>query len=182
MHLRTIATFAILALVLSLAATGCAPKKPASQTTETSTTGQPAAGPAGQGAQTEQQPGAAPAGTAASQTQAAGGFDQKVYFDYDSVDLSPDSIKVLNDLADFLKANTELKLQVAGNCDERGTTEYNLALGDRRAKAAKDYLTTKGIDGLRIGTVSYGEEKPVDPSNTEEAWAKNRRDDFLFSK
>jgi len=89
---------------------------------------------------------------------------------------------MLDTLVGLLKANPGLKVQVAGNCDERGTTEYNLALGDRRAKVARDYCVDKGIDAQRVSTVSYGEEKPVDPAGTEEAWAKNRRDDFLFGK
>jgi peptidoglycan-associated lipoprotein len=180
MHVRSVATIALIIMALSLALTGCAPKSPAPQTSETTATGQPPAGAAG-GAQ-EQAP--APAGQAkgGEQAQAAGGFDKKVYFDYDSIDLSPESTQVLDSLAGFLKDNPVLKLQVAGNCDERGTTEYNLALGDRRAKAAKDYLVTKGIDGQKIATISYGEEKPVDPGHTEDAWAKNRRDEFLFSK
>lgn len=111
---------------------------------------------------------------------AAASFDKKIYFDFDRFDLSPESIETLNSLAAFLKANASLTVKIEGNCDERGTNEYNLALGERRAKAALDYLATQGIDTARLSTVSYGEEKPVDPGQNEEAWAKNRRDEFVL--
>jgi peptidoglycan-associated lipoprotein len=180
--MRSVTTLAIIFLSLCFVFAGCAPKNPAPQTTETSAAGQqPAAGatapataaPGQEGAQAQAAPPAA---------QAAASFDKKIYFDYDKFDLSPESIQVLDNLVEFLKGNPELKVQVAGNCDERGTTEYNLALGDKRAKAAKDYCVAKGVEAKRLTTVSYGEEKPLDPGNTEEAWAKNRRDDFSFSK
>jgi peptidoglycan-associated lipoprotein len=178
----SISTVVIIAFALSLAAAGCAPKSPAGQTTETTPSGQPSAGA---GAATPAAPGqqAIPGQPqTAAPGQAAGGFDKVIYFEYDSFDVTPESSQTLDNLVEFLKANPELRLQIAGNCDERGTTEYNLALGDKRARAAKDYCVTKGIDDGRLSTVSYGEEKPVDPGHTEEAWAKNRRDDFLFSK
>jgi peptidoglycan-associated lipoprotein len=179
MRVRDIATLAIILLVLSLATVGCAPK-PASQTTETTaaSAGQPSAAPAAPAAPGQE--GAQP--QAPAPAPAAGGEEKRIYFDYDKFDISPESAQVLDGIVGFLNSNPELKLQVAGNCDERGTTEYNLALGDRRAKAAKDYCTEKGISGERVTSVSFGEEKPLDPGHTEEAWAKNRRDDFLFSK
>lgn len=105
-----------------------------------------------------------------------------IYFDYDAFDLTADARKVLADKAAFLNANPNVKIRIEGNCDERGTTEYNLALGDRRAKAAMDYLVFLGIKADRISTVSYGEDKPLDPGQTEEAWAKNRRDHFVIVK
>ena len=109
-------------------------------------------------------------------------FDKKIYFDFDKFDLGAEAIGALNELAAFLKANAGLKVSVEGHCDERGTNEYNLALGERRAKAAYDYLAAQGIDPSRLSTVSYGEEKPADPGQNEEAWAKNRRDEFVLSK
>jgi len=161
---------------LSLATVGCSSKNPASQTDETTAAGQQ---PTGSPAQTEQ--GKAGADTqAAAQTQA--GFDKIIYFDYDSYELSPEGTQTLAGLVDFLKANPTLKVEVAGHCDERGTTEYNMALGDRRAKAARDYCVAQGIDAQRLTAVSYGEEKPAVTGSTEEAWAKNRRAEFLFSK
>ena len=77
-----------------------------------------------------------------------------------------------------LKANSDLRIQIAGKCDERGSDEYNLALGNRRALSAKQYLVNHGIEGGRITTISYGKERPLDPGHNEEAWAKNRNDQF----
>ncbi len=99
-----------------------------------------------------------------------------------SLTSTPESTEALNELAALLKANIAIKVKIEGNCDERGTTEYNLALGDRRAKAALDYLSAQGIDAARLTTISYGKEKPADPGNNEEAWAKNRRDEFILTK
>jgi peptidoglycan-associated lipoprotein len=78
--------------------------------------------------------------------------------------------------------NDSLKVQIQGNCDERGSDEYNLALGERRAKAAMDYLVTLGVPAEQLSITSYGKETPVDPGNNEAAWAKNRRDDFAIIK
>jgi peptidoglycan-associated lipoprotein len=101
-----------------------------------------------------------------------------VYFEYDSFDLSPRAKKVLADAAAFLNDHPGVKVQIEGHCDERGTSEYNLALGERRAKAAHEYLVFLGVDAKRLSTVSYGEERPVDPGHNEQAWAKNRRVHF----
>jgi len=103
-----------------------------------------------------------------------------VYFEYDKADLRPDALDVLKKNTAWLKANPVYRILIAGNCDERGTVEYNLALGDRRAVAAKNYLVTAGIAAGRIETISYGEEHPADPGHDEAAWAKNRRDDFTI--
>ena len=81
--------------------------------------------------------------------------------------------------AEWLKANPNVKVKIEGNCDERGTIEYNQALGQRRAASAKKYLTDMGISGKRISLISYGKEKPVCTQSTEECWQKNRRDDFV---
>src|SRR5204863_9468319 len=85
---------------------------------------------------------------------------------------------VLDQNMAILQANPALRIRVSGHCDERGSDEYNLALGNRRATAAKQYLVSHGIDASRIETVSYGEERPIDPGHDEEAWAKNRRDEL----
>jgi peptidoglycan-associated lipoprotein len=106
--------------------------------------------------------------------------EKNIYFDFDKFDLKPESQDILNQDATFLKAHSNVTIQIAGNCDERGTVEYNLALGERRAKAAMDFLVTLGIEKERISTISYGKEKPLDPGNTEEAWAKNRNDQFVI--
>ncbi len=106
--------------------------------------------------------------------------NKKVYFAYDSAALSGDAQNVLRDKAEFLKKNADKNVLVEGNCDERGSVEYNLALGQRRAEEAKKYLTLMGVGADRIKTISYGKERPLDPAHNEEAWAKNRRDEFVL--
>ena len=98
-----------------------------------------------------------------------------IYFDYDRYEIRREDEEILKETAAFLKKNPEMKIQIEGHCDERGTAEYNLALGERRANHTKKYLVSLGITSDRISTISYGEEKPLDPSNNEEAWVKNRR-------
>ncbi|HKS24357.1 MAG TPA: peptidoglycan-associated lipoprotein Pal [Thermoanaerobaculia bacterium] len=103
------------------------------------------------------------------------GFIKDAYFGYDEAALGADAQAALTDSANWLKRNAGYNLLIEGHCDERGTEQYNLALGDRRANQAKQYLMTLGIDAGRIRTVSYGEERPFDPGHDEAAWAKNRR-------
>ena len=105
---------------------------------------------------------------------------EKIYFDYDSSELKSDAQDILSKKAAWLKANGDYKLKIEGNCDERGSTEYNLALGARRAEAAAKFLNALGISSDRITTVSYGEEKPAVEGHTEAAWAQNRRDEFIL--
>jgi peptidoglycan-associated lipoprotein len=105
-----------------------------------------------------------------------------IYFEFDKAIIKDDSKTILGKHASWLKANNAVNITVAGNCDERGTTEYNLALGQRRADAAAKYLANLGVSKKRIKTVSYGKEKPLDPGHNEEAWAKNRRDEFVIQK
>jgi len=107
----------------------------------------------------------------------------KVYFDFDSYLLGKTAQDTLSENAEYLlKKNPTVNIQIAGNCDERGSDEYNLALGERRAKAALNYLVTLGVPADRLSFISYGKEKPVDPGHDEAAWAKNRRDDFFVVK
>jgi peptidoglycan-associated lipoprotein len=107
---------------------------------------------------------------------------QKVYFNFDSSDLSEESRNALSRNAEYLSKQPSIRISIEGNCDERGSDDYNMALGERRAKAAKDYLVNLGIASERINTISYGEEKPVDPGHDESAWAKNRRAEFVVVK
>ncbi len=100
-----------------------------------------------------------------------------VSFAYDSSELSSTAVDTLKGHADWLKSNQK-KVTVEGHCDERGTTEYNLALGDRRAKSASNYLRSLGVPSGDLKTVSYGEELPLDPGHTESSWSKNRRAHF----
>jgi peptidoglycan-associated lipoprotein len=101
-----------------------------------------------------------------------------VYFDYDSFTLQPPARQALERNAAWLQANPTTRITIEGHCDERGSDEYNLALGERRALAVKGYLTALGIAGERLATVSYGEERPVVAGHDESAWAKNRRAEF----
>jgi peptidoglycan-associated lipoprotein len=108
------------------------------------------------------------------------GFIKDAYFGYDEANLGVDAQAALTESANWLKRNPSYNLLIEGHCDERGTEQYNLALGDRRANQAKQFLMTLGIDGARIRTVSYGEERPFDPGHDESAWAKNRRDHLVL--
>ena len=101
-----------------------------------------------------------------------------VFFSFDSYALSAPAKSVLKTNADWLMQNPSKKAVIEGHCDERGTSEYNMVLGANRAKAGLDYLRSLGISPQRLSTVSYGEDLPLDPSHSEEAWAKNRRDHF----
>lgn len=103
------------------------------------------------------------------------GYLQDAFFGFDEGTLSADAQTALTTSANWLKKNSQYNLLVEGHCDERGTEQYNLALADRRANAAKEYMVTLGVDAGRIRTVSYGEERPFDPGHDETAWAKNRR-------
>jgi peptidoglycan-associated lipoprotein len=101
-----------------------------------------------------------------------------VYFEFDQATLTELAKETLVRNAEWLRSNPNARIQVEGNADERGTPEYNLALGERRAAAVKSYLSSLGIDGKSLVTISYGEERPADPGHNEEAWTKNRRVDF----
>jgi peptidoglycan-associated lipoprotein len=102
-----------------------------------------------------------------------------IHFDFDKAMLRGGDVQVLDEKLPILRDNPQLRIRIAGNCDERGSDEYNLALGNRRAISAKQYLVAHGIDASRIEVVSYGKEKPIDPDHNEEAWAKDRNDQFL---
>jgi peptidoglycan-associated lipoprotein len=104
-----------------------------------------------------------------------------VFFDYDSAEISPEGQKVLNANAEVLKKYSSWVITIEGHCDERGTAEYNLALGERRAVAARTYLVSLGIPAERVKVISYGKEFPFDPGQTEEAYAKNRRGHFVIT-
>ena len=135
----------------------------------------------------------APAPAAAPSTKAVDDADklrgqvrafeaEGIYFDFDKSEIKPEAKAVLEKKAAWLRANPSYKVKIEGNCDDRGTNEYNLALGDRRAKAAQKYLNALGISMDKMSTISYGEEKPMCTEKNEKCWAKNRRDDFKLSK
>jgi len=103
---------------------------------------------------------------------------QPIHFDFDSYALRPDARDILKANAEKIREAPGVIVQIEGHCDERGTQDYNLALGERRALATRDYLMNIGVSGDRLVTISYGEEDPVDPGHNEVAWAKNRRCEF----
>ena len=107
-------------------------------------------------------------------------INENIHFDFDKYNLLSLAQQILQRKADWLWNNPNVSVIIEGHCDERGTNEYNLALGDRRAESAKAYLVDLGIARSRLTTVSYGEERPVDPGHNETAWAKNRRAHFTI--
>ncbi|HTT67939.1 MAG TPA: peptidoglycan-associated lipoprotein Pal [Gemmatimonadales bacterium] len=124
-------------------------------------------------------PKGAPAGLAAADSAL---LAEPIHFDYDRADIGATDQAQLDRKVAVLAAHARLEIRIAGNCDERGSTEYNLALGERRAAAAKRYLAAHGVAATRVEIVSYGKEHPLDPGHSEGAWAKNRRDDFVVTK
>ena len=171
-HVSLLAVAAMIALLLG----GCASKKAgdAAMSTPTATeavTGGKTSSSTGAGVQSEEVP--APVGATLS---TLGGTQLDViYFDYDSFTLQPTARQSLERNATWLQANPAVRVTIEGHCDERGSDEYNLALGDRRARSVKTYLVMLGVAGERLTTVSYGEERPVVTGLDERAWAQNRR-------
>ena len=181
--------FLVATLVVSTALfAGCA-KRPA-------TTAASAPAPTGAAAITAPSGGAAqatapaPAATAAPQTPAAAERPspkeftaipelKPIYFDFDKYDIRAGDAKILDANAQWLKSNDQQLVLIEGHCDERGTNEYNLALGERRAKSTMNYLVSQGVQASRITIISYGEERPVCTQKNEECWSKNRRAQFL---
>ena len=108
-------------------------------------------------------------------------FENKdIYFEFDSIRLTPEAQQILTQKANWLQENPGVMVTIEGHCDNRGTNEYNLALGEGRAQSAKTFLIDLGVDPGRLDTISYGEERPLDPHQTEDAWAKNRRVHFVI--
>ncbi len=109
------------------------------------------------------------------------GYLQDAFFDYDQSDLREDARTALSANAEWLKRYPSIQILIEGHCDERGTSAYNLALGDRRANAARDYLDSLGVNASRIRTVSYGKERPFCTESTEDCWQQNRRGHFVIT-
>ncbi len=184
-HLRSAAAvLPMLALTLLLA--GC-PKRPAM----TAATAPPPVPPAAVAPPTPAPapapiapapvapPTAAPAPPAPPKEYRANDALKQIFFAFDKSDIRPGDAKVLDATAAYLKANPSQLVLIEGHCDERGTAEYNLALGERRAKSAMNYLVSNGIEAGRITTISYGKERPVCSEHAETCWARNRNDTFL---
>lgn len=103
-----------------------------------------------------------------------------IYFDFDRFTIRDDMSPTMDKNVQWLKKNDNIRIRIEGHADERGTNEYNIALGERRAQSVKKYLVDSGVNEARLSTISYGEEKPADPGHNEEAWAKNRRAEFVI--
>ena len=165
----------LVALILTFLFVGCAKEEPPPPTTEPPP--RPAAPPP-----PPPPPATTPSpGPSISQQEFQAFQNQDINFDFDKYDLRTDARTILDRKASFLNQNSSVRVQIEGHTDDRGTNEYNLALGERRANAAKQYLTTAGISAGRLSTISYGEERPLDPAQNEAAWAKNRRDHFVIT-
>ncbi|MEQ8160686.1 MAG: peptidoglycan-associated lipoprotein Pal [Smithellaceae bacterium] len=164
----------VLAFSLSMFA-GCAEKKAVVKEGEAGevTSGQTGkAGLAGEQAGREKQ-------GQSSIAAAAKGVIKDIYFDFDKSSIRPDAREVLKTNANWFLENNNVSIIIEGHCDERGTAEYNMALGQRRADEAKKYLINLGVEEETVKTISYGKERPFDPGHDEEAWAKNRRGHFV---
>ena len=167
-------------LLVGLAA-GCA-MTPATTTTSTpSPDGTAMTGPSGSSGGTRQAAagGATTREPIASFRPVGAGTLNHIYFDFDKYELSADATRTLDENAEWLKANPKSLLLIEGHAVERGTVAYNLALGERRAKATQNYLAARGIQTSRVSIISYGEERPQCSAHTEECWAKNRRAHFM---
>jgi len=165
----------LVALILTFLFVGCAKEEPPPPTAEAQP--RPVAPPPPPPAPVP----TPPPGPSISQQAFQEFQNQDIYFDFDKYDLRTDARTTLDRKASFFNQNSSVRVQVEGHCDERGTNEYNMALGERRANAAKQYLTTAGISAGRLSTISYGEERPLDPGHTEAAWARNRRAHFVVT-
>jgi peptidoglycan-associated lipoprotein len=190
-------------LVSGVLLAGCAKRPATTQAAAPAPTGQAATTPGGAGPSgatpSMMTPGGGPGGGPGAGTTPGGGpggtaspaarpspkefvsiSDLKdVYFDFDKYDIRPPDAKVLDANATWLKSNPNHLVLIEGHCDERGTNEYNLALGERRAKSAMNYLVSQGVQASRITIISYGEERPTCTQKNEDCWAKNRRAHFL---
>ncbi len=190
MHMRR-GMVAVLALTVALAAVGCGkPKPPVAKPTMPSGAADPGAGSGAKGdPPTPVREDVVPPEPRIEDPLKVSDIDkinqnspfQPVFFRLDSIELDSEAQQALNNNAGILKKYPEWVITIEGHADERGTAEYNLALGTRRAAAARDYLVSVGIPADRLRTVSYGKEFPFDPLHTESAWSKNRRAHFVLT-
>lgn len=170
----------LVVLALALAVAGCSQKKPAENAA--------GAGGPGQGAGLGQEGMGGSGGNSLSKFQQGtlgeGGQGplSDIHFDYNDYAVRPQDSEILHANADWLQKNPNTRVQIEGHCDERGSEEYNIALGAKRAQAAKDYLQTLGISNDRMSTISYGKELPLCTDHTEDCWSQNRRDHFVVTQ
>jgi peptidoglycan-associated lipoprotein len=163
---------------------GCAKKDqvpPGPEAVEVLAGEEPVGGPGGP-VTGEMEPGLAEESLRAEAREELQGRLQDIYFDFDKYNIRPESRLILKENYAVLQGVPGVEVLIEGHCDERGTVEYNLALGQRRANSTRDFLISLGMDSPQLSTVSYGEERPLDPRHNEEAWAKNRRCHFVILK
>ena len=167
-----------LALLALSAVAACGKKDPVVVPPTDNPTSTPVPPPAPPATPTNPNPGNMGGDAAAVTARLVAEVGNVIHFDLDQDAIKPEDRPVLDRKADILRANPSLRIRVSGHADERGSDEYNLVLGNKRAVAAKQYLVSKGIDASRIDVTSLGEERPVDSASNESAWAQNRRDEF----
>ncbi|MEA3545531.1 MAG: peptidoglycan-associated lipoprotein Pal [Thermodesulfobacteriota bacterium] len=185
MQKLTITRLVVMLFVLTLLASGCAKKPAADDSAITGTTAvemeqQQPAGVTDQSVVDNSAYNAAAAARAAERAAAKG--LEPIHFDFDQYVLTDTAKSILVSNAGLLRAAAAIKVLIEGHCDERGSDEYNLALGEKRALATKTYLVSLGVTADRMSTISYGEEMPIDSARTKEAWAKNRRANFKVKR
>jgi peptidoglycan-associated lipoprotein len=161
-------------LVMGLAIGGCSSKKKANEGAGLN--------PNGSGMNDQNLNGSSLKGLQNGTMGANGGPLSDIHFDYNEATIRSQDNEVLKANADYLSSHAGTRVQIEGHCDDRGSEEYNIALGARRAQAAKDYLATLGISGDRMSTISYGKELPLCTEETDDCWAQNRRDHFALSQ
>jgi peptidoglycan-associated lipoprotein len=187
MSTRRFHLFVLVALTASLILAGCAKRPATTQAAAPAPTGRaetvtptpPAPAPPPQRAPETAPPAQAPTARPSIKEFVSIPELKDIFFDFDKYDIRANDAKTLDANASWLKSNADHLVLIEGHCDERGTNEYNLALGERRAKAAMNYLVSQGVQANRITIISYGEERPVCAEHNEACWAKNRRSHFL---
>ena len=186
---RAALTILLLAIVAPLLLSACHPKRPAVVTTRqpartapSPTPRPPEATETGPDIRAVEEPQPSGEDFAVSDASGEGGPLADIHFEYDQATLTEEARGILEKHALWMQNHREAKVMVEGHCDERGTVEYNLALGNQRAQVTRDYLASLGVAADRLRTTSYGKERPVDPGHDEAAWAKNRRAHFAVSR
>ena len=175
----------VMGMMISLVAAGCAKKvQTASQTVSPSEENVTPAAPPAEEPQREEKPAIKEAEVASPETSKPSSSVslEDIHFDYDKSAIRPDGKAILEKHAKWLQSNPRVRVQIEGHCDERGTNEYNLALGERRAQATKRFLVALGIDGKRLDTISYGEERPLCTEHADSCYSTNRRAHFVVEK
>ena len=188
MRLKTLTAAMAVALIAPLLLTACAKKRPPAVTTHTPARTAPSPAPSqepwpnGSDVRPVDEPSATSEDFSVSDASGEGGPLADIHFDYDQSGLSDEARGILEKHALWMQNHREAKVMVEGHCDERGTVEYNLALGNQRAQVTRDYLASLGVAADRLRTTSYGKERPLDPGHDEGAWARNRRAHFAVSR